>query len=744
MRRKSQMPGEGAGLRNQIDKDPFYRTNDVLNGVYGKSVRLDAGPDSKTDCKNLIWLNFNQMRSQDIEYLIRKDSEGHNVYQLGCGHEFVGARGKDHKVGKSVPCFKCGGDDAYLSFEHEWSHIIFKSNPHLYMRFVKKYQEQMASKGFNSNITEFTYSLINAFDDLRVTSLWGLVYPGSAHRLADKWQYICEHREDLNHNLIALIYGVALDANNVLRSGGPFSDLIPAIDRTVKMVHGKGAANMLMAIKWFVEECIKIMMQRNQPEPPPQPQPQQGQGEQGAGSQQPKGGQEDGQQPQPSQGSGGDQQGDQPPQQPPSKEEQEKSADAQLASLLKKANEERPKHGKPANQTDAIETLKKNSEGIQKEVHQDHYKPKPKHIANDPKHIANTTALNKIMNSDPGDDIEKAINAGTLDVDIAQSVEKLKDVAAPKDSHQFLLNNTKASVVLIDVLPRDITSSSQIDLSSEDTIHVNRMRAAFARVMGKVRQISDASGIDVDVQSAIQYLLDPSQDDVFDAEEQQKGFYYKVLCDMSGSMSGARFKDACKGSEVLKLALDYPFVRGDHWGFRGSEPRYGSSDAAVIASARQVWMYRYHRDCQGYLAVSANGRGSKGGKKTVPVECGGLTPMHTALQIAVKHTLTHVPSGMEKRLILLTDGKPTQFTTKSKQMGEAFLMGLVHREVSYARQNGIQVYSILIGKGIPDDNAKTMFGPKRFWERVSDHGGSISKALSKIVIREFTKYLRSR
>lgn len=726
--------------RNSINKDPFYKTNDIFNGVYGKKVRLQGGPQSKTDCHSDISVNFNQRRTQEIEHLVRAESQGSNVYQLACGHEFVSAEGKDHPVGKRVPCLHCGANDAYLSLEHEWSHIIFKSSPILYTNFVNQYATQCkVKKGWDID-PGFLFELINALDDLRVTSLWGLVYPGSAERLVEKWKRICEERSDLNFNLTALIFGVGLQAKNVLHQGGPLSDLIPVISKAVDMVRGKGAANMLVIVRWFLDECVNKMMQRQPPPPPmpPKPQPPNLPPPPQGGPRGQQGHQQDGQEgdkPGESQPQGGDPTDDQGGEGSGSGDEEE-SPDAKLAKLLaqQKAEEGRPDPTRPADDREAIKNLQMGSRGIQSDAEQGHHKPEDGE--EDPLEHANRLALQKVLNADT-DDVEDAVGAGSMDQDVHLAVEKLKQSAKPKNSSQFLLNDAKSKILLVDVPAINIRPACKVELGSEERIHVARMRAAFAQVMGKIRQSSDSEGTDVDVQSAIQFLMDPNEDDIFDVEEQQKGFYYNILCDMSGSMGGGRFDAVSQGATMLKEALDYPFVRGDVWGFRGGE------NISRGNFSTSVWLYKYHQDCEGFEAYHAEGTTQNGKKVRVPVECGGLTPLHTAIHVAVKYTNTHVPSGMDKRIIVLTDGDPTQFTTKSRSLSGKFLKGLVHKEIQDARQKGIQVYAIIIGNTVDEETAKIMFGSKKYWERTGKRG-SISKALSSLVIREFTKYLRSK
>jgi len=133
----------------------------------------------------------------------------------------------------------------------------------------------------------------------------------------------------------------------------------------------------------------------------------------------------------------------------------------------------------------------------------------------------------------------------------------------------------------------------------------------------------------------------------------------------------------------------------------------------------------------------------KGSRTVVDVGCGGLTPMNTALHVALKDLITQTPAGMAKRMFLLTDGNPTQFTTKGNNLNDKFLRGLVAKEIQIARQKGVQVYTFIIGSGIKDKYALEMFGPPRFWRRV---GGdvSIGKALVEVVLSEFVKYLKSK
>lgn len=739
------------GDRIFIDKDPIYKTHSIYCNVFDRKVTLRPGPRSETNCRGFIFLDFTQ-RSDSLVECEEKKVAGYRYYSLDCGHTQ-----KTSNVlakGDITNCLVCSGQMVYWSHTHEWSHIIFRSNPFLYKAFTDKYQHKLVQEGYDitpGRLSEFIHLFINAFDDLRCNSLVAEVYPGAAYEIDLKWKRICEESSDINKNFIQFIFGVALRTNNI-NPKGQFAELIPIIEEATNKIRLKGPANMLTIVRWALDRCVKKLLQTQ----PPQ---QGGQGGQQkadeTGNEKHQDNKDSGSQGAPST-TGDDQNttGDGSPDQDqqgnsgsPGDDQAQGRQDSSSGSGSKLGpNNSSSNDGGDRQLTSgaALQMMAKGATALTPT--EGHHKGNLSE--KDPASQATTAALQKALNADVEDDVtlNAGINTNVPDADVQAALNKLKSISKQPQATNFILSQAKANILLVDVKAADISSNSVIDINSSDKQSIDRMRAAFARAMGREKYKMAATGSDIDVSSVIQFLLDPSDDEVFELETATKGFAYRILGDMSGSMTGNPFATVCRAHEMLKRSLDYPFVQGDFWGFRGAENTRarGSSDAAWKMSATnggQIYLYRYHKDCAGYLGRSW-GVNINNKREVVDVKCGGLTPMHSALHVAIKDLVTQTPAGMVKRMFLLTDGNPTQFTTKGKNLSKSFLRQLVTKEIRTARQKGVAVYIFIIGTSITDKHALEMFGPRRFWRRVGADN-SIGQALVEVVLSEFVKYLKS-
>lgn len=728
-----------------IDKDPIYQSHSIYSKVFQKNVTLHPGPRSETNCRGFIFLDFNQKAFGKIAYE-EMELNDCKYYRLDCGHGFKAAKGNGHSTGKIVPCSVCSGKKAYWSLEHEWSHIIFRSNPFLYSSFVEKYQHKLIQDGYDlklGQLRDFLYLVVNAFDDIRCNSLEEHVYPGAADQIWKKWLNICRVNEKLNEDFIVFIFGVALGAENINHQEGPFHELIPIITEATNKIRLKGPANMLAIVRWALDRCVKKLL-KDQP-PKEENNQQQGGDQDSDDKQQDKDNQNE--RPQgPSSGQAGD-----PGQGVPRRDEQSDSGDSGNDSPQRQSqrgDSDRGDNDPPSSSGnsgggdqhltsgDAMRLMAQGAGPLTP----DEGFIRPGLSDRDPASQATNAAAQQALNQDVNsDNFDDAIRVGQPDADVQDALTKLQNVSSQPKATEFILSQAKANMLLVDVKPRDIRAGSEIDINPQDKMAIDRMRAAFARAMGRERYKMDTDGMDVDVSSVIQFLLDPSDDEMFELETVQKGFAYRILGDMSGSMRGAPFTTVCRAHEMLKRALDYPFVQGDFWGFRGAENHRAGNNHTVTG---QIWLYRYDPACKGYLGRSS-GVGLKGNSSVVNVECGGLTPMNSALHVALKDLITQTPAGMAKRMFLLTDGHPTQFTTRGTNLSSKFLRGLVAKEIRTARQKGTQVYTFIIGNAIEDKHALEMFGPTRFWRRVSGNV-SIGQALVEVVRSEFVKYLKSK
>lgn len=672
---------------NLPSKDPFYRTNRIFNNIFDKNMVLKEAMISCTNVVGFINVNFNQV-------VIRKVADtfdGNSESLLTCGHTVM-ARHNAEAYGRKqeMTCYRCGFQRAYRNFEHEWSHIIFKSSPALFEQFVTMY-----SAHFGVRVSELIRLIVHAFDDLRVQSLWTLVYPGSAHDIYQNWKDAAEQDVELNHNFITWIFGVALDAENLSNKSGPFHDLIPIAKKAAQEVRGRGAANMLMTVRWFLEQCLDRLINPEDEE------------------------QEEGQ------------------------ENEEESGDAD------KDNDAAP----PETRDEAAQQISdKTTHDFRRE--QQHYSLSQHDKTINPLfklQKSDEAALAKIFNTQM---LEKEVPTlqqqgpkTPIDIDMEGAIKALKKASDEEmPVNQFLLTDASAKVLLAEVEPKHISPNSRIVIPSAEEDQIDRMRSVFAKYIGKkITKLID-DGDEIDVQALIQYRMDGQDDSIFEDDGLTRGFAYLTLCDMSQSMEGTPFQYVCIGSEMLKRALDYPFVRGHLWGFRGAIGKGAdnyktiSEKMQALTNGGEVWIYKYHRDCDGYLAPAVEAISATGFKTNIPVLCDGMTPTHTGVHVAAKYLAAKTPPGMEKRMFILTDGNPTQFKNNGHDLPREALLRFVRKEIDNARANRIKVFTIILGDEINDHDAAEMFGHQTMWRRVP--AMNIGSALLDVVIREFVRFLR--
>lgn len=674
---------------NLPSKDPFYKTNLIFNRLFDKNMMIKDGQTSMTNINGVIWVNFNQVAIKKIvkEY-------GPSEFLMSCGHTTVlraGTEMGDNRINSEVNCYRCGMMYAYRSFEHEWSHIIFKSSPAMFDRFTKMYGAQYATK----EVYKLIALLVNAFDDIRVNSLWGLVYPGSAGEIDAKWKELVELDPKINTDFVTWLFGVALDAEAIGK--GPYDDLIPLARKATSAIRGRGAANMLLVIRWFLEQCLERLIN-------PPPEEEDSKKEQG--------------------------------------EDPEDSGDSGEGEA-------------PKTRDEAVDQIMDKTSGFKRdqEHHQIDHSNYVSHIAYALQR-SEEAALAKIMNVKLNDlreeipDLQPDGARRPMDGEVEEAIKALQSPGGNETTfNQNLLSDAAAKVLIADVMPEDILPESRVVFSEEDKDHIDRMRAVFAKFIGKkITKLVD-DGDEVDVQALIQYKLDGQDDNIFENEGFTKGFAYLTLCDMSSSMDGLPFSAVCMGAEVLKEALDYPFVRGHLWGFRGAigqgSTNYVTAREKILSLTKggEVWVYKYHKDCAGYLAKGVEARGFyENHRDTIPVSCGGMTPTHTGIHIATKYLSASVPAGMDKKIFLLTDGNPTQFATGGASLPKEALQKFVRKEINNARSKNIQVYTVILGNEITEEAALEMFGPQAFWRRVPV--AQVGQALLELVLKEFVRFLR--
>ena len=752
----------------KVNKDPYYRTMDILNGVFKKSIKLEAGKQNSTDLKT-ITVNFGESWFRPIvEYMGQGKDADHSIYRFSCGHDWEGKAGNPVDGTKKGPCWVCGSQQSYLGFEHEWQHNIFKSDLVARAAFVEQYAAMIATQAPHvdqEELKNFLNLLVNAFDDLRCNSLWEKVYPGSAQAIWDRWKRLTEDMKDkVDEHFLAYIFAVAFNVPTDPK--GEFEPLRPVVEWGVSKVKYRGFMNMLVDVRVVLDRCMGALLAKCPPPPPkpqqpPQaqqqpPQPQQG-GDSGQDTQQSSGSEDlrgdeqdasarapgsgeedasgaDGEAGEPGGDSGEDRDGD-------SSDDSHKSEGDPVGGVLppKDIPASQQVQASPQERSDALKKLMAGAKQLdEKELHKDA----------DPVELQNMTSqavramIAQVLGKDVNDIV--AIDqqlSNVPDNDMQQALQQLQNTVNEKSRDSQLTSNAKARILLVHVAPEGVKNDTSVRLTEDERFSVTRMRAAFYRSLGRQKARMSMDGHIVDVPSAIQYMADHQDASIFENDATQQGFAYGILTDMSGSMRNA-FSQVCHASEMLKQALKFPFVIGNLWGFRGGEDVPGRKSETA-----EVWMYKYDKACTGYTGTAKHSSywaaANRFQTADIPVRCGGLTPMNSAVNVVVTHLWRRMPASMAKRLFLLTDGSPMHTKVNGQGLPQHMLQAFVAKEIQLARQHGIQVYTIVIGENsISDEECKKMFGDRRFWRKTE--GTNVYKELRDIVLANFTKYIKAR
>jgi hypothetical protein len=795
-------PGDASEWEPRVDKNPFYRTMEIFNGVFKKNIKLRPGQNNATDL-HTIYVNFGELKAEQIHSYIKdgKDSS-HAIYLLRCGHEWEGrttnSSGHPKVIGQDYGmCGVCGAEQIYRGFEHEWQHIIFKSDLAARKVFVDLYAEQLVKTAPNvdeDELKQFLHLLVNAFDDIRVNSLWEKVYPGSAQAIWERWRfYTLKMGDAVNSSFLAYIFAVAFGLPTDQQ--GDFEAMRPVVEWAAQKVRYRGFANMLIDVKVVIDRCMGTLLARipppppkgMQPPPPPSltppqqlPQTSGGAGTQDGTTQSNQGPQQQGAMDGKSQNQE-DQANDKP--QPGDHESQDQAVSgAQAAPSGQESSSDQAveEEGSSPGSTekgqgggsqeadggelrtgsgqgikslpsakDVQATDEERSEALKKLIanpfeldpKEEHLDPTDEDLAAAQKSQSTRLMVARALNQDISnlDDLESTMPTGEPDEDMKRQIEQLQNSVTVKSEASQLTGGAKARITLIDVTSEGTPSGDVVELDEDERFAIQRMRSAFYRTMGRQKAKHSPQGNVVDVQALIQYRGDHQDPNVFENEDINQGFAYSLVCDMSGSMQGT-FPSVCRATEILKQALHFPFVMGNLWGFRGGErvPGRGGDIEG------EVWMYRYANDVTWYTGTTPH-RIHQGfnGTVTMPVKCGGITPMNAAINVTSTHLWRKMPAGMAKRMFLLTDGAPMQIRRDGKQLPEYALRQFVAKEIREARKHGIQVYTIVIGQhAIDDEKCLQMFGPRKYWRRVgADRVGTV---LASLVLANFSRYIRAR
>ena len=150
---------------------------------------------------------------------------------------------------------------------------------------------------------------------------------------------------------------------------------------------------------------------------------------------------------------------------------------------------------------------------------------------------------------------------------MAERVEELR-VALTEQTEVdgWMTKNTFGKVNLKDIKAGHATSLEAHDLST-----ANRLRALFYRLLGRRKALLHDTGSAIDVMAYIEAMVSKQPVPCFTHEDRGRGFKVMVLIDRSSSMAGEKTREAERACKVLARALDFPFVDFHVWGFQSKK-----------------------------------------------------------------------------------------------------------------------------------------------------------------------------
>jgi len=595
---------------------------------------------------------------------------------------------------------------AYQYTEHEISHILFQSDFLAKTKFIEEYSKKIGevAKQAGAPINERMLragldGVIGVLDDERVISLWGLLYRGSeAIMRRMKAEEAAPHLDRAHDSFLTLLLCVA-SGNDV--PPGKLDRFVPYMREALRKVHLRDYFGCLVAAKWLIVQLVsEIIRQSRGEEPPPMPSFKPGAGQGGQfGSQDAASGL-----PGASEGS----QGDEAPSMPWEADESQDASqapsgghgeDAWEPPEVQAGVEDRSKA-----MQDVIDQLGTAGKEVTGEVTESKYKRRGEES------LANRRAKAAI-NADVKDSgkLEDALEASSATM--IRIVDKARHSTKNTPNHDdSIRRDAYAKVVFKDVEPSIHSDPHARIGSDEDT--VARLRAMFHRVMGRRTNMLEEAGSRIDIPAYIERQMTQEPIPVFRVDRFGRGFKTLVLVDRSSSMQGRRTAQAERACRIISRALDFPFVNRKVWGFQ-------SWDDGEVAITR----FRAGREVFESEAAAV----------------GGTTPLHTAVRVAIRE----LEDGTDKKhLFVISDGFPVFTRRDGASFGTKTLMGFVRGNVMAARQKGIGVTGVMIGRDVNAKAMSFMFGHSKYWRVMGEQTFGVD--LVQLITGAFVEYLRSR
>jgi hypothetical protein len=460
----------------------------------------------------------------------------HRTHQI-----FVGIKGKDIVLLAADPPGRTDTEtfvsipiedpEADKIHKHEWMHIFFKSNLRARSAFAESYSESLKKRLptlHQKGMEDFIHLLVNGLDDVRVCSLWELIYPHSAFEVQERWRRIIlgsgRYQQDIIMYLMGLGLGLdgRMDRSEWMRYKSVLKD---AVEKVIR----RGFPTCLLAARWVIESVLAdITLQHLAPPShsvmPPKPVqfiPSAAPPEVGARL-----------------GTGIKFSGGSAPTTPEENEKQASILSKLHLGATKVAHRSAPlRDAWRMMDTDRMPT------------------------GPDPDWKGTEAMVRIAMGVSNPQQVEVVLRQSQLDVD--RIISELKNRTKLLTPNQRLLKGLEATVRLRSIPPKSVDN---LQLKEGDKKLVNVLKHSFMRLMDHKKRVTSDSGTTLDPQAYIDFLNGSSNTDIFVEEENSRGFSALILLDMSGSMKGkwATVSRACK---VIAQSMAFPCSRLEVWGF---------------------------------------------------------------------------------------------------------------------------------------------------------------------------------
>jgi len=594
--------------------------------------------------------------------------------------------------------------------KHELAHKYFKSNIPLRAVFVRELigeLERISPRPLGAQVKgqllEDLCFFINVLDDIRVNSLFGLLYPGAGESM-DEWyheevgprmwaQAQAADGDDIQ-KLSTFAILVALGFEPESTTWGEFR---PDIQWAVDQAAFKTFSACLVLTRSLVLKIAKRLAEEYGQDDDPASQPLWG------GTPDPLStSSEEGEEAKAHEGTEGD-----------------VSENRDIDDLLKSRLEQRQQD---AQQNGMDRALKRMARGAPPAAFDDDNAGFDFKDQGRENQIIRKIASD-LMRVDVGDPDKLARKLEDCDRQAGEHVRKImqrkQELAASRNgnfqSEDGML--TKGVKARVEIVRPPKSSLVPIVLTPEEERTAERWRQRLVRVMNRASSRLELEG---DEFAPEEYMIRRAANEPLECFRQDvtgRGFRMLILADMSYSMSGYPFRQVERLNAVLTRALDFPMVDSQVMGF--CNPQGGVVRITI-----------YPKKAPGLVSPTSY--------------VDGATPIPQALQIAGRKLTPHTG---DKHILLLSDGFPVYQTArrggrKGRVLSTELLRRWTRDAVAESSRHSIRTWCFMMGHQTPPPrDMDFMFGPRR-WKRLGVE--SVYEDAFSFITQTFVRYLTAR